>query len=92
MNLEVIDERMQRLEALNDLMGSSGMKILGEALRDLQIGNDSQLESAMHNSIDQSKLAKLNFDLGKKKAYEIVFEVLDSFKEELEERISPSRA
>lgn len=89
----VANDAMQRKEALNSLMGSAGMKILLEAIGDVQAGVDSQLESAMHEAIDQSKLAKLNFQLGKKKAYTIVLEILDSFKEELEEREnSPSQA
>ncbi len=88
----VLDERMQRLEALNSLMGSSGMAVFMEEFKNLQIGAQSQIDSLECASVDQSKLAKLNYELGKKKAYQIVLEVLDSFREELEERNSPSAA
>lgn len=89
----IIDERQQRLEALHSIMGSAGIKLFVEEMNNLKLGMDSQLESYMHEPVDQNKLAKLNFQLGKKKAYEIVFEVLDSFREELEDREnSPSKA
>ena len=89
----VLDPEYQRRVGLHALLSCGGYKTLVEELKNLQIGVESQLESQMHESIDQAKLAKLNFQLGKKKAYEIVFEVLDSFKEELEDHDnSPSQA
>lgn len=81
--MDKLDEKYQRLTSVQSLMESAGMRVLKQDLADDLAYAEVEIESDKKNFINESKLAKLNFDLGRKAGLEMVLNRLDEYKDEL---------
>lgn len=69
--------------ALQGLMESSGMRVFKADLSDLVSYADSEVDSCKKSFIPENKMAKLNFDLGRKAGLEMVLNTLQGYEDEL---------
>lgn len=75
--------RHQNKLALQGLMENAGMRILKADLADILLYADSEIDSCKKGFIAESKLSKLNFDLGRKAGLEMVLNTLQGYEDEL---------
>lgn len=79
---------MQRKLALKSLLESSGYKLF---LKELELHLEcviNKVEKHQSECVKLDVLSELNYDLGKKAGLKIVLSILESFKEELENKSS----
>lgn len=81
--MDKAEERHQNKLALQSLIEASGMRVFKADLSDLMLYSVSEIESCHKGFVPEGKLAKLNFDLGRKAGLEMVLNTLQGYEDEL---------
>lgn len=81
--MDKAEAQHQNKLALQSLLESAGMRVLKADLSDLVLYADSEIESAKKTYVPDAKLAKFNYDLGRKAGLEMVLNTLQGYEDEL---------
>lgn len=80
------DKDTQRKFGLKAFFESAGYVAFKEEVQAMLDGANDGIENLQRVCVKADKVSELNFLLGNKKALQSIFDVLDSLREELEER------
>lgn len=81
--MDKAEQKHQNKMALQSLIEASGMRIFKADLSDLMSYADSEINSCKKGFVPENKMAKLNYDLGRKAGLEMVLNTLQGYEDEL---------
>lgn len=81
--MDKAEQKHQNKMALQSLIEASGMRVFKADLSDLVAYAESEIDSCKKGFIPENKMAKLNYDLGRKAGLEMVLNTLQGYEDEL---------
>ncbi len=80
------DDKLQRLLGLDSFFSNAGYKEFNEQVEGFVIYADTKVGEVLKNAVSPDDLERLNYNLGVRQGLQMVLNLIQGFKDDLEEK------